>query len=121
MKDKLYKKDRGFYILSQSWYAEANMRRRKPDFVDDVMFGIYPEDGTEGTYGEMTMIWRRLGNNIVPQLHIFDDAWRVLASFTDLIKQLAVVDGQNITVEQFTNILKSCGFKDLTKRENPYT
>lgn len=119
---KFNKKDRGFYILSESWYAEANypiMRKMHEGYVDDIMFGIYPDNGNEGTDGEMKMLWRTLGESSKPtaQLQCYIGAFAVLSSFSDVIQKLKKIDANDLTVSKFAEILKSCGFQDLTRRE----
>ena len=60
------------------------------------------------------MRWVELSGQLTPRLHAYDDAWRVLASFNDLLQRLAEVDDKNISPEQFIAILKSCDFVDQT-------
>lgn len=62
------------------------------------------------------MRWLELSGQMTPRLHAYDDAWRVLASFSDdLLQRLAEVDDKNISPEQFIEILKSCGFVDKSQ------
>lgn len=110
---------RGFIILSQSWYADANLRGAR--YVDEVNFGMYAADEDGGTTGEMSVKWYDLGGGIlndkpVPKLECFDDAWATLVMFSDVIAELGKVDNANITPDEFAEILKGCGFKDMTKR-----
>ena len=108
---------RGFHILSQAWYADANLRGKFPaKFLDDVTFGMFDEDNDGGTTGEMSLKWYELGGKVVPKLECFNDAWEVLAEFSDVITELGKVDSRNITPDEFAEILKSCGFKDMTDR-----
>ncbi len=104
---------RGFHILSQAWYADANLRGAR--WLDDVIFGLYDEENG-GTDGEMSVKWYDLGGRIVPKLECFDDAWATLVEFTDVITMLGNKDGQNITPDKFAEILLSRGFRDLTVR-----
>lgn len=98
---------RGYHRFSKAWYATDEDRIKQT-----IQFGMYnPADGTSG---EMTMQWEMLNNKLVPQLRAFDDSWKVLATFTDLIKKLAKWDDKNITEEQFAGLLSETGFKDLT-------
>lgn len=106
--------DRGFIISHQAWYANA----RATNDVE-VMFGDYPQGG--GTNGEAAMVWTDLGGRHVPQLRAFDDCWAMLAAVPGLLKALGKVDDRCITVDQFVEILKGLGFKDLTQRVNPHT
>ena len=100
----------GYYWTAKAWYAKAN------NCYDEITFGMYDLIGG-GTSGEMIMQWKELGGETVPQLKVFTDAWSALALFGDVIAELAKHDNENITQEQFIDILKDCGFKDLT----PYT
>ena len=66
---------RGFHILSQAWYADANLRGKFPaKFLDDVTFGMFDEDNDGGTTGEMSLKWYELGGKVVPKLECFSDA-----------------------------------------------
>lgn len=113
-----------YIILSEAWYGEANLRPQlRPDMkpylrkVDNVEFGFYAPDG--GTSGEMGVNWYQLESDGSPVLclEVFNDAWRALAQFKDVIDALAEVDGQDITPQQFCAILDRCGFVDATPRE----
>ncbi|MCP4370020.1 MAG: hypothetical protein GY797_18170, partial [Deltaproteobacteria bacterium] len=53
-------------------------------------------------------------------LQVFDDAWSALAGFTDVVEKLGKKDDENITPEQFVEILLSCGFVDDTQYKSPY-
>jgi hypothetical protein len=82
----------------------------------EVNFGMYDaNDG--GTTGEMTMKWHYLDRKFTPRLECFDDGWNALASFSDLIQKMGQVDSEDIDDEKFVEILKSCGFTDLTAYE----
>lgn len=81
------------------------------------MFGLYARN--DGTEGEMGMRWVNLQGKQVPQLQVFDDAWKVLAQFTDLIEALGEHDNENITPQEFVEILKRCGFADFTEYQHP--
>jgi hypothetical protein len=102
------KRERGFIWANRAWYAKASGIKNAV-----VYFGIYDE--YEGTEGEMAMAWIDICSRKVPQLKAFDDSWKVLAGFADVIKAMAKADNKNITEEGFVKILKDCGFRDLTK------
>ena len=102
---------RGFFWTEKAWYAKSINDQ-------DVMFGMYG-DG-DGLYGEMAMEWEELGGKEVPKLQVYNDGWEVLVSFQDLLQRLAGVNGENITQGQFVEILKGCGFEDLTPYNSPY-
>lgn len=102
---------RAFHWSTRACYHHPN---RQPE----VMFGMFHSDGS--TSGEMAMRWVSLGNKLVPQLQVFDDAWSALALFSDLIERLGEVDNEVITEREFVNILLGCGFEDITQYESPY-
>lgn len=119
---------RGYHHTSRAWYGRACTARAKPDYIDDVTFGLYFDD-EGGTRGEMTMKWTKLGGKPTAQLRVFDDAWAVLAGFPDLIVALGKCDtgsgghrsgGRAITPLEFCALLDKCGFKDLTAVKSPY-
>jgi len=103
---------RGFYWSNKAYYAKS-----LPKELPEINFGMYAEEG--GTSGEMSMVWRNIGNKDTPQLRCFCDAWSALSLFPDLIKKLGEHDSEDITDEQFVEILKKCGFKDLTPYKAP--
>jgi len=101
---------RGFHWSNKAWYADANRLKN-----GCVTFGIYSTEG--GTTGEMTMEWIELCGKLVPCLEAFEDSWKVLASFKDVIDALGLLDNKRITDEEFVKVLLGCGFTDLTKYE----
>jgi hypothetical protein len=107
---------RGFYHLSEAWYGSANLQTA--NFTDEVLFGMYHPEG--GTDGEMSVRWSELGSKSVPRLQVFDDAWSMLASFTDLLAAMGKHDNECITPKAFCALLLGLGFQDLTPRKNPY-
>lgn len=107
---------KGFYHLSEAWYAEANLRGSEE--VDEVMLGYY--SGSGGTAGELGVRWRVLAGNHVPQLQALDDSWAVLASMPELIQEMGKVNDENITPKDFCALLLRLGFTDMTPRRNPY-
>lgn len=104
---------RGYIRTSKAWYARAMLKNGTP--IWEVNFGMYYPKG--GTAGEITMEWLTVGNKECPMLRCFDDAWKVLYSFSDVLQRLAEVDNKNITEEEFVAILDTCGFKDMTPYE----
>ncbi|MCR4362127.1 hypothetical protein NUG13_12380 [Bacillus subtilis] len=101
---------RGFYHLSESIYAEVNLKNT--EYIDEVNFGMFDGDG--GTDGEMSLYWYRSGNRSWVKLEVFDDSFKVLNQFTDVIR--ALENRENIQPKEFTKLLKELGFVDLTKR-----
>lgn len=108
MIEKDEKPIRGFHWYRKAWYSRGEIEK-------EIGFGLYYIN--DGCAGEMVMEWENLGGKNVPRFHVYDDGWKALASFTDLIQKLGEVDDENITQEQFVEILLSCGFTDMTPYE----
>ncbi len=101
---------RGFIWSSRAWYARVGV-----DCDHQLSFGMYSEGG--GTTGEMTMVWHDIGGTMTPRLECFDDAWHALHAFSDLLAKMAEVDNKSISEERFMEMLKECGFEDMTQYE----
>jgi len=108
---------RGFTHLSKAWYGEANLRGY--DIIDQLMIGFYDiEEG--GTTGEFSITWKMLGGRSVPYLKAYEDSWDALYHFQDVLTKMRDADGQNISPDDMSILLVSCGVKDLTKTDSPY-
>lgn len=106
---------RGFYHFAESWYAKSSPRDRE----DSINIGIYfPHEGG-GSSGEFAIEWVLIGETVpVPQLQVFDDAWNALALFGDMLAKMAEAKTKpSLTPLEFCDLLRSCGIKDLTKRQ----
>lgn len=88
-----------------------------PSGQPEVIFGMFHTDGS--TSGEMAMRWEKLGNRLVPQLQVFNDAWSALALFPDLIERLGNLTERPLLEEEFVELLLDCGFEDITQYESP--
>lgn len=87
---------RYFVHLKRAWYAEVTLR--ETPFVDEVCFGTVPASGA-GTYGEMAVRWYRLDHVLAPRLEVFDDGWRLLADFGEILQAMAQVrTGRNVAI-----------------------
>ena len=112
---------RGFYIHSESWYHEANKRTlENRGVVENIMFGLYYKN--DGADFEVSANWHDLGGKspLALRIDIFEDAFQAFTEFSDVFGMLTEYHGKNPTKQQFVNILKSCGFEDLTERTNPH-
>ncbi len=108
---------RGFHHHSRSWWFAAYPDR---DVVDMVSFGLYDDDASGGTFGEMSMTWERLGSGrVAPKLCAWDDAWHVLARCGDVVQALGARHGALLTPTDFTALLIGLGFVDRTERVRP--
>jgi hypothetical protein len=109
---------RGFHHLSKAWYWPAclPLYRKTDENFDEVTFGFYSLDG--GTSGEMSVTWETLNMKPVPKLEVFNDAWHALSHLQDVLEEMAKIDDEDISPEQFCELLLKCGFKDLTARKH---
>ena len=104
---------RAFVHTGEAWYGKSSLCEGE---VDVVHFGLYAVQDGGGTSGEMSVTWTLLGGKVVPQLTVFDDAWDALAQFSDLLSEMAKVDNQQVSAAQFCDMLRRCGFLDITER-----
>lgn len=98
-------------LESEYFRSYTDLRKYKHQYSDgreEIMFALHHPGG--GVIGEIAMRWIPLTGKMVPQIQSFDDSWKVLACFSDLIEKLADFDGENITPEKFIEILESLGF-----------
>lgn len=102
---------RGYVHTNAAWYADAVLA---PNHPGEVLFGMYHADGS--TAGEMGMEWSMPNDRYIPALHVYDDAWAVLAGFADVLAYLASVANQHIGPAAFCAALTERGFADLTER-----
>ena len=108
---------RGFTHVSRAWYASSWLSTT--NLIDEIVFGLYFPDG--GTSGEMTVKWSMLAGRPTAKLNVFHDAWMALSQMPDLVAALGALPEResNITPSQFTALLLSLGFTDLTETVNP--
>lgn len=107
----------GFEHLNRSWYAE---HARGSDIIDEIIVSQRFRDGGV-TGGELTMIWTEIGGKPTARLTVYQDG---MALFTHppvatLLQSLAKAAHQDITPDQFCQLLRDAGFEDLTETERP--
>lgn len=105
---------RYFIHLKRAWYGDVTLRNMS--FEDEVLFGIGPRTG-EGTCGEMAVRWYQLHGVLCPRLEAFDDSWRVLASFGDVLETMGRIPAgwsNAIAPRAFCCLLEASGFLDRT-------
>lgn len=84
------------------------------------MIGLYYESG--GTDGEFSIEWIKLSETLLsPCLKAFNDSWKVLTEFKDVIRLLEIYHDSHITPEEMYKALLDLGFKDFTARIDPAT
>lgn len=101
---------KAFILPHESWYKDAI------DLVSElphIQIGMYYRNGS--CDGEFKIVW----DNIGIQLRAYDDSWEVLSNMPELIDLMGRIQIEELrpTIEEFAEMLKSIGFKDLTERE----
>lgn len=105
---------RGFIQGSEAWYGKNHYSNNQ----ETIKIGFYSEEGESSE--EFEISWGiRSGNN--PELIAFYDSWSVLSQFSDLIKELALVDGKYISPDEIISILEYLGIKNMTPTERKQT
>lgn len=107
---------RTFYRLSKSWFFSASVKSQDKDFVEE--FTIQCR-GPEVS-GDFVVRYKRMDGRIVPKLEVFDDAWKTLALFPDLLAKMAGVDNQKISPDEFADILTGLGIAEITEQSPSY-
>ena len=103
-------KSKEFSILSESWYKDTCLVNC--EYVDELTFGIYCEDGS--TIGEGCIRWYEINNEIFPKVELFSDAWNLFNECSELFKLLSDYSNTDLTPNEFKKLLESIGFKDKT-------
>ncbi len=99
---------KAFIIPYEAWYK--NVISGNPR----IYIGLYYEAG--GCDGEFGIVWDGIGIRLMA----YSDAWETLRKMPEL---RAKIDREKSkpAVPESVELLKRIGFRDLTKRENPYT
>lgn len=79
----------------------AEFKRQYYGFQDTILVGVYLPDGS--TEGEFRFEFGGLG----PSLNAFDDSWKALLLFQDLLEKMAELNSTNPSKEQFIEVLES--------------
>ena len=99
---------KAFIIPYEAWYK--NVISGNPR----IYIGLYYEAG--GNDGEFGIVWDGIGIRLMA----YSDAWETLRKMPELMAKID--EGKSKpAVPEFVELLKRIGFRDLTKRENPYT
>jgi len=100
--------ERGYIQLSRAWYARSVLRKRQ--YIDEVMFGLYEQEGD--TIGELAMRWEELQEDCV-KIECYGDAFHLFEELPDVFRELAT--RKYITPDAFCKLLDKCGFTDRTQ------
>lgn len=91
----------------EAWYKDVVLGE------PHIYVGMYYESGD--CEGEFKIEWNKIGI----QLRAFDDSWEILNKMPELIDLMGRIQIEELkpTIEEFAEMLKGIGFKDLTERE----
>jgi hypothetical protein len=91
--------------------------RRPGDPENEVVFGVFPEDGG-GVYKELRVCWYLVtGDRLMPRLEVFIEAFDALWQFRHVQAELA--RHPHITPAEFCRALSRLGFADITEQQCP--
>ena len=98
---------KAFTIPYEAWYKDSILGD------PHIYIGMYYEN--EGCDGEFRIVW----DNVGIQLRAYDDSWEVLSHMPELIDLMGRIQMEKLkpTIEEFAEMLKRIGFKDITDRE----
>lgn len=98
----------GFTCYSRQSYAGISPL----DAEDEIMLGLYHQEG--GCLCELGISWHNLNNELVPRMHMYSDAWRLLQTptFQLVLDQLTWERESLLTLDDVSALLIKCGFTD---------
>lgn len=105
-----------FVQLSRAWHGKANLLDAR--FVDEITIGLYYSD--RSTDGQFSIRWQYISDKEIPVLVAYDDSWKFLFEFQELIEMLKSIDNENTTPKRFCELLVEIGIEDRTPEINPY-
>jgi hypothetical protein len=109
-----------FYQMSRQWWRN-NKTPLSDNAVDEVVFGLYDANG-DANGQEIAVTWYQSTANdkhSYSMLEVSSSNWKLFFQFMDLTAKMAEIDHNKLTPDEFCDILKSCGFEDITKTEIP--
>ncbi len=102
----------GTWTFYDSWEAfPHNVDLAKPGQVAEIMVSLDSPGG--GTYGEFAIVWYELAGKPEPRIEAFSDAWRALATRSDLLPALDMLS-EGTDKADVIAVLVSLGFVDKT-------
>lgn len=85
--------------------------------LDDVCYGLEDKDG--GCFCEMRMVWEMIDNRSTPRISSFSESFAILTSpmHKRVMRQVMRQKNEYFSPEEFSEILISCGFRDMSDRK----
>lgn len=86
-------------------------------YLDEVCYGLWNKNG--GCVCEMLMVWERIGGDAVPVIQSFSESFVLLTSPVQkkVFEKLMKMRKECFTPEEFSKVLLSCGFRDMSDRK----
>ena len=100
-------------------YTRGHKQFHSPRFNKvSVMIGVYLPDGS--TTGQFQIEWIDLlgGKICTPRLVCFDDSWKTLYQFNDVLKMMSELK-EDVEELEFCKQLSNIGITDLTQYKDP--
>jgi len=108
-------KDKMFYRYTKQSYARFNAIGKcislHNNKLEEIMVGVYLDNGNQGTIGEFEISWIELGNKSTPYIKLFDNAWKLLIEMPELFAALAKKADMNSTPDEIESLLIELGYK----------
>lgn len=108
------KEDFMFSVHTKQSYSRFDNAQRcvslSPGIIEEIVIGIYPDGGDQGTEGEFIINWRELGGKLTPCIEMFGDAFALLVDMRPLFDALA--QSHEPTPREAAEILRRLGFKE---------
>lgn len=101
---------KGFYQFSKSSYYEA--LKNNMDYIEQFNIGLYYPSG--GCVCEFSVTWVMLGEQVVANLSMYDDAWEHIDEFKDLLLALKEI-GNHAQPTDIISKLIELGYENQTK------
>lgn len=98
--------EKGFHVSHKAWYKNIIS-------TPSISIGMYQDDGS--TTGEFSISWEELGGELVPRINMYDDAWDLFKTMAELFSALPEMNDTKPSPDGVIKLLKSLGYKDLTK------
>lgn len=98
-------------------YSRQNYAGSAPlDAEDEIMLGIQHPEG--GCLCELGISWHLLSRKLVPQLHVYSEAWHLLNTPTfRMVLNLLTKEKEPLpTPDEVSMLLIACGFVDQSDR-----
>lgn len=112
------REDWGEYFWGFTCFSRQDYAKTVPlDGVDEIMLGIQCTQG--GCLCEMAIRWHMIGNEPVPQLEMFDEAWPLFhaPTFVSVLEQLTQMSQDHVlTPDEVSALLIAHGFTDQSDR-----